>query len=178
MEKKFIKLLETAISRYNRGGFLVGDYVKFIKKYKSDKNFKALQDVQKDAIEELIKCGLNIRVIAVDDFMPARFPGNPDTSNGLVSIKIAADQGGGRQLYSVTVPPSILEIVDFYPNLAPFPDQFTRPNNEILKPEEVKQVEGGVKGGDYSLPTKHTPIKGTKKKAESYTVNYLAGIKS
>ena len=45
-------------------------------------------------------------------------------------------------------------------------------------PKEVDKVDGGIKGGDYSLPTKNTPIKGSKKKAESYTVNYLAGIKS
>lgn len=178
MEKKFIKVLESAMSRYTRGGFLVGDYVEFAKNYKTIKAFKALQDTQKDAIEELLKCGLRIRVIGIDDLIPARFPGNPDTSNGMVSIKIAADHGGGRQLYALTVCPSLLKVIDFYPNLAPFPDQFTRPNNEILVPKEVDKVDGGIEGGNYSLPTKNTPIKGTKKKSESYTVNYLAGIKS
>lgn len=178
MEKKFVKVLESVMSRYTRGGFLVGDYVEFVKNYKNNKDFKGLQDIHRASIEELIKCGLRIRVISVDDYYPVRFPGNPDTSNGLVSVKIAADQGGGRQLYAVNVPPALLKVIDFYPNLAPFPDQFTRPNNEILEPKEVDDIDGGVKGGNYSLPTKHTPLKGSKKKSESYTVNYLAGIKS
>ena len=30
MEKKFIKLIETTITRVTRGGFLLGDYVKFV----------------------------------------------------------------------------------------------------------------------------------------------------
>jgi len=178
MEKKFIKVMESAMSRYTRGGFLVGDYVEFVKNYKTHKEFKALQDLQRDAIEELLKSGLRIRVVGVDDMIPARFPGNPDTSNGYVSIKIAADQGGGRQLYAITVPPCLLSVIDFYPNLAPFPDQFTRPNNEILSPEEVKEVDGGIKGGNYSLPTQNFTPKGSKKKAEPYTTNYLAGLKS
>lgn len=178
MEKKFIKVVESAMSRFTRGGFLIGDYVEFIKSYKTHKEFKSLQDIQRDAVEELLKSNLRIRVVGVDDMIPSRFPGNPETSNGHVSVKIAADHGGGRQLYALTVPPCLLSVIDFYPNLAPFPDQFTRPNNEILTPKEADEVDGGMKGGDFSLPTKNFKIKGSKKKVEPYTVNYLAGLKS
>lgn len=178
MEKKFIKIMESALSRYTRGGFLVGDYVTFVKGYKSDEKYKELNEIVKDAIEELIKSSLHIRVVGVDDYSPVRYPGNPDTANGIVSVKIAADHGGGRMFGNITVPPCILSVVDYYPNYAPFPDSLTRPNNEIIKPEEAEKVNGGIKGGDYSLPTKNTKLKGSKKKAESYTTNYLAGLKS
>ena len=179
MRKKFINLLETAISRYTRGGFLVGDYVEFIKDYKSKDEFKNLQPHFKETIEELIKSSLRIRIIGVDDFIPSRFPGNPDTSNGMVTLKIAADHGGGRLLYSINISPNLVTVLDFYPNLAPFPDQFNYQNKELHQPEEVDGVDGGIKGGDYALPTKNTVLKNKKaKKGESYTSNYLTGLKS
>jgi hypothetical protein len=180
MEKKFIKVCESAISRYTRGGILVGDYVEFAKGYKKDQEYTALHDNIKDAIEELIKSGLRIRVSGVDDYYPTRSPGNPDTANGKVSVKISADQGGGRYLYSITVPPCLLTTLDYYPNLAPLPDAFNRDDKHTDTPEEVKAVDGGIKGGDYSLPTQNTVVKPTKgkKKEVSYTANYLKGVVS
>ena len=177
MNKQFDKIMESAISRYTRNGFLVGDYVEFIKNYKTRKEFKELQDHYRETLEDMIKSGLRLRVVGVDDMFPARYPGNPDNSNGMVSLKIAADHGGGRLIYAVIVPSTLVSVVDFYPNLAPFPDQFTRPNNEILQPKEVEGVDGGIKDGNYTLPVKNTVIKKAKK-GESYTVNYMAGVKS
>jgi hypothetical protein len=180
MEKKFIKVCESAISRYTRGGILVGDYVEFTKGYKKDEQYIALHDNIKDAIEELIKSGLRIRVSGIDDYYPVRYPGNADTSNGKVSVKISADQGGGRYIYSITVPPCLLTTLDYYPNLAPLPDAFNRQDNLTHTPEEMDKVDGGIKGGDYSLPTQNTVVKPTKgkKKEVSYTQNYLKGLKS
>lgn len=179
MEKKFIKICESAISRYTRGGVLVGDYVEFIKSYKKDAEFTALHDNVKDAIEELIKSGLRIRVTGVDEYYPVRFPGNPDAANGRMSVKIAADQGGGRYIYSITIPPCLISTIDYYPNLAPLPDQFNRVDNITMSPEEVEKVDGGIEGGDYSLPTSNTTMKVSKKKTKvPYTVNYLKGVKA
>ena len=180
MEKKFIKICESAISRYTRGGILVGDYVEFTKGYKKDEQYIALHDNIKDAIEELIKSGLRIRISGIDDYYPVRYPGNPDTSNGKVSVKISADQGGGRYIYSITVPPCLLTTLDYYPNLTPMPDVFNRNDKHTDTPEEVKAIDGGIKGGDYSLPTKNTSIKPSKgkKKEVSYTANYLKSVVS
>lgn len=158
----------------------MGDYVEFAKGYKKDKEYIALHDNVKDAIEELIKSGLKIRVSGIDDYYPARFPGNPDTANGKVSVKISADQGGGRYMYSITVPPCLLTTLDYYPNLAPLPDAFNREDNITHTPVETKAVDGGIENGDYSLPTQNTTIKPTKgkKKEVSYTASYLKGLKS
>ena len=178
MEKKFIKVFESAMSRYTRGGFLVGDYVEFVKNYKTHEEFKELSDHYKETIEDLVKSNLRLRIVGVDDYYPVRFPGNPDSTNGKVTVKISADQGGGRYLYSVLVPPCLIKVIDFYPNLAPLPDQFNYNNNEIHQPKEADAVEGGIKGGDYSLPTSNKKVKGSKKKGESYTTNYLSGLKA
>jgi len=180
MEKKFIKVCESAISRYTRGGILVGDYVEFVKDYKKHEYYKTLNDNIKDAIEELIKSKLRIRVSGINDYYPTNFPGNPDISNGKVVAKIAADQGGGRYIYSIMVDPCLLTTLDYYPNLAPLPDVFNREDNLTHTPEEMDKVDGGIKGGDYSLPTQNIvviPTKG-KKKEVSYTQNYLKGLKS
>ena len=176
MEKKFIKVLESAMSRYTRAGFLVGDYVEFVKNYKSLDSYKELQDLMRETIDDLIKSGLRIRVVGVDDYYPVRFPGSAEHTNGKVTIKIAADHGGGRNLYAITVCSKLLTVLDFYPNLAPLPDQFTRPNNEILQPKEVGEVQGAIKGANYSLPTSNVELKITKskkKKGESYTASYI-----
>jgi hypothetical protein len=180
MEKKFVKICESAMSRYTRGGVLVGDYVEFIKGYRSHPEYKGLHDNIRNEIEELLKSGLKIRVTGINEYYPANFPGNPDLSNGKLSVRIAADQGGGRYMYSITVAPCLLSTIDFYPNLAPLPDQFNREDKITMAPEEVEKVDGGIKGGDYSLPTSNTTIKitGKKTKAQPYTVNYLKGLKA
>jgi hypothetical protein len=180
MEKKFIKVCESAMSRYTRGGILVGDYVEFVKDYKKHDYYKSLNDNMKDAIEELIKSKLRIRVCGINDYYPTNFPGNPDISNGKVVVKVSADQGGGRYLYSIMVDPCLLTTLDYYPNLAPLPDVFNREDNITFTPVEVKAVDGGIENGDYSLPTQNTTIKPTKgkKKEVSYTANYIKGLKS
>jgi hypothetical protein len=179
MEKKFVKICESAMSRYTRGGVLVGDYVEFVKNYKKHQEYTQLHDNIKDAVEELIKSGLRIRVTGIDEYFPVRFPGSSDMTNGKVTVKIAADQGGGRYMYSLVVPPCLLSTLDFYPNLPPLPDVFNREDNITMSPEEVEKVDGGIKGGDYSLPTSNTTIKVSKKQTKvPYTANYLKGIKA
>jgi hypothetical protein len=177
MEKKFIKLVEANITRATRGGFLVGDYVEFKKGYKSHPEYKELADHVKDAIQDLIKSKFNIRVISVNDETPARYLGNPENINGKVVLVIHADMGGGRRHgENVIIPSCLVTKIDHYPNLAPFPDEVTYQNKEIHTPEEVKPVDGGLKGGTYSLPTKNTKLPQAKK-SKSYTASYLDGLK-
>jgi hypothetical protein len=181
MEKKFIKLIETTITRVTRGGFLLGDYVKFVKNYKSKKEYKDLNDSVKEVIDDLAKTKLNVRVVGINDKQPHRYPGNADLMTGEVILALAEDQGGGRTHGNVFVPSCLCKVVDHYPNLAPFPDEWTYDNKEIHKPVEVKAVDGGSSGFTYELPKTDTKIKpsSSKKKTvnkESYTSEYLSGI--
>jgi hypothetical protein len=176
MEKKFIKLMEASIARATRGGFMVGDYVNFIKGYKSKPEFKELHDEVKAAIEDLINSKYHLRVNSINDMYPARFLGNPENTNGNVVLVIHADMGGGRRYgQNVIIHPCLVQKIDYGVNLPPFPDEVYYQNKEIHKPEEVDQVNGGIKGGNYSLPTKNTKLK--SKAPKSYTVTYLDGIK-
>ena len=96
MNNKFINLWESAIQRFTRGGFLVGDYINFIDDYKSHDSYSELPQELQDQLEDLIAGGLHIRVLNIKDTQPGRFPGNIDTQNGnSVVLDIAADHGGG-----------------------------------------------------------------------------------
>lgn len=188
MEKKFIKLMESNITRSTRGGFLVGDYVEFLKNYKSKRQYKELNDSMKDAVDHLANTELHVRVVGVNDTKSTRFQGNPDEMTGNVVLSLAEDQGGGRIYHNVLVPSSLCKVKDFYPNYAPLPAVWSYDNKEIHKPVEVKQVDSGSSGIDYALPTKDTKIKPSstskkkKKKVsvkinkESYTAGYLSGM--
>lgn len=176
MEKKFLKLIESNITRSLRGGFLVGDYVEVVKDYKSHIEYKELHPQVKDAIEELVKSKLNIRVIGVNDTHPVRYSGNPDNMNGIVTLVIAADQGGSRRYNNVTVPSCICKTVDYYPNYAPIPDQFNYQAKITLKPEEFGDVESGMKGVTYSLPEKNVKLKKESTEESTYTSVYLEGL--
>lgn len=190
MEKKFIKLVESNITRAVRGGFLVGDYIELIKNYQSHEEYKRLHDNIKKDLDDLVSSKLHLRIIGINDTQPQRYGGNPEMMNGSVILSIAQDQGGGRRYYNVLVPCCLCTVKEFYPNYAPFPDQFNYDNKEIHQPKEVGEVESGAKGIIYSLPTVDTKIpvskvkktKKTKKakkskvNKESYTVDYLSGM--
>ena len=160
MEKKFIKLLETAMTRATRGGFLVGDYVELVSDYKSHDEYKSLNDEIKRKIDDLKKSDLHIRVINVNDSPALRFPGNTDLMTGQVTVTISQDQGGGRYYDAIVVAPCLLKRLDFYPNYPKFPDSFNQ--NYKTPSEEVKEVDGGIKGGTYMLPKKDTKLSSKK----------------
>jgi len=181
MEKKFIKLVESNITRSTRGGFLVGDYVEVIKNYKNHPHYKDLNDRVRQELDDMVNSRLHLRVIGVNDSLPQRYMGNPENMTGNVILSIACDAGGGRRYNNVLISPELCVVKDFYPNYAPFPDQFNYDNKEILQPKEVGEVESGAKGVTYALPSTNIKItaKKTKKKSvnkESYTANYLDGM--
>lgn len=194
MNNKFINLWESAIQRFTRGGFLVGDYINFIDNHKSHDSFKQLPQELQDQLEDLATSGLHIRVLNIKDTNPGRYPGNIDTQNGdSVVLDIAADHGGGRYVGQFTIPCCLVQRIDYYPNVAPaIPDGLIRPNKTQIKPVEFKlendelekrtrntQQDDSEKESDTMLPTKNVKIptsvaKQAKSPAvASYTAKYL-----
>jgi hypothetical protein len=197
MSKKFLEICESVTQRYTRGGFLVGDFVKMVDGHERHEPYKMLGSNVKEMITQMLQTGLNLRVVGINDAMPARYPGNPETSNGEVRVTIAVDNGGGRYTHYCDIPVCCVEPVDHYPNLAPIPDVCVRPNGTIIKPEElvmntsnklaVDQTMMADQGGskkkvNISLPTKNIKIpahtvKGAKSPSvDNYTINYMQGV--
>lgn len=194
MSKTFLQLCESNIARFTRGGFLVGDFLKFVDGFKSHEPYKKMGANVHQMIDDMISTGLHVRVVGINDVNPTRYPGNPETMNGDVVLNIALDNGGGRYTHYCTIPTCCVEPVDYYPNLAPMPDSAIRPNGTIIKPEEfvtntdnktaVDQTlhadqDGVKKKVEITLPTKNVKIpsetvKGAKSPAvDSYTIKYM-----
>lgn len=139
---KFINLYESAIQRFTRGGFLVGDLVKFKEGFKGDEFFKKQAVNYLEKIDEFVKSGLNIRVSAVKPVYPSSYkPGNIQNEAESFLVDIVLETAPGLYYQFVTVPAHVLEYVDTGINLAPVPDSLKRPNNEVIDPEEITQKQ-------------------------------------
>lgn len=201
MQKRFLQMCESAVTRHTRGGFLVGDYIKFVDKATTNNEYKSLGDNVKELISDMLASGLHMRVVGINDLYPARYPGNPDTMNGMVSVNIALDNGGGRYSHYCTVPSCCLQTIDYAPNVAPpFSDTLVRPNGTIITPVEykpdsemievIKQTRKSDQGGttkdvETSLAKKQVKIPASSAKdptfakpkayKESYITEYMKG---
>jgi len=192
--KKFVKLHESYMRRYERGGFLVGDIFKFNDNFKSQDSYKALGTKTQELIDQIIDSGLNIQIVDIKDTDPARYPANPATSSMNVVLNIALDTGGGRYSHYCSIPCDLGQSVQYAPNLAPIPDALRRADKVNIKPEEFVEDEenlanradpGGTEPHDLvptnrSLPKKNTVIPSDpvtpSQAVTSYTNEYLGDL--
>lgn len=186
MKSKYLKLLENYQRRYQIGGYLMGDYIKFADNYKSSKCYKDMTPTMQQAIDSVAEMGkdMNLRVVAVKNEYPSRAPGNEFNTNGSVVLDIALDYGGGRFYNVITVPAEVVTRLDYGVNYAPLPAAIKRDNMVTLKPEPVvmdantdtyKQTRmtdqgGKLKAADDSLDNENEKIPASS--AKEY-VKYL-----
>lgn len=190
-QKKFLTLFESHFSRYQRGGFLVGDVFKFNDNFKTAESYKKLGQNTRDLIDQMIETGLHVRVVGIKDSTSPRFPGNPQTSSNDVELTLAIDNGGGRYTHYVNICPDLGTPESYYPNLPPVPDAVKRPNNVTIKPEELEKSDnlsnksdkgdGKLSDTQIELPDTNTAIPSVQATPSpavgSYTHQYMAGIK-
>ena len=124
--------------RYERGGFLVGDCFKFNDNFKSTDEFKALGSNTQELLQQMIDSGLNVRVVGIKDTTSARYPANSDTTTLDVVLDLALDSGGGRYTHHVSIPSTLGQSVEFYPNLPPIPDAQKRKSDVNIKTVEKR----------------------------------------
>ena len=187
-EKKFVKLFENYMRRFERGGFLVGDVFKFNDDFKSHEMYKVLGDNVKELIDDMIESGLHIRVVNIKDTDPARYPSNDQTSSLKTVLDIALDTGGGRFSHYCSVPCGLGQPVQYAPNLLPIPDAMRRKDNVNIKPEEAEEDKdniqnktdrgnGELSNTERSLPKDNTQIPSQpatpSQEVNSYTKQYI-----
>jgi hypothetical protein len=139
MKKRFLKLYESWLTRYNHGGFLQGDIVKFkVNALKHDFVKTQADDLAKN-IEDLIKDGRALRVTNVVNKYPAVMgAGNPNNTGPDFTVEVGLDEGGGRIYKTAIVHVGMLDKIDTVPGLEEVPDK-NKYNNKIkIKPVEVK----------------------------------------
>lgn len=140
MKRNFLELCENTLTRYQRAGFLVGDYIKFADKYQNISCYADLSDTMRARIDDIFNVSkeMNLRVVSIKNKYPSDQPGNDVNSNGSVALDIAIDYGGGRYYSLTTIPSSIVEVLDYGINLAPLPGALKRDNLVTLKPEKLE----------------------------------------
>lgn len=183
MIKKFETVLEGALGRYtNNAGFLVGDYVRFAKNFKKDAAYDSLGSNVKELLDELNKTDKHIRVRGINNMFPSRAPGNIENTNGMVSITVAVDEGGGREYNYVTIPSTFLvpaPKAEFEVSPPPLPDSFNYDRKVVTSVKDAVDgsdadaMTGHKKEGNRKLPTTNTKLKHTK---APETAKYLAGF--
>ena len=199
MNKKFVKLYESALQRYTNGGFLAGDVVVFKEGAFSDPWFKELGENTKQKLKSMAGSGLNLRVSAVKN----RFPGvggagNTDYLGTESNVDITSEIAPGRYMDFATVPARLLEPKSSYPNLPDVPEIFKKddPSKRVnIKPKKVKDEaeevpflrpgetrksdlgNGKLAEGDRELLNKNISIPSSPAKdardPASYTAKYL-----
>jgi hypothetical protein len=190
-KRRYLTLVETYMRRFQRGGFLVGDVLKFNKNFKSDSSYQKLGSNVKELIDQMIDSKLHIRVIGIKNQVGGWYPGNPDTSDINVTLDIALDDGGGRYSHFVSIPPSIVEPLAFYPNLPPIPRGIVKEYPVDIKPKELETDDnaitnitdpgtGKLRTTEYKLDNKNTTIPSepatSSPEVNSYTKDYLKGL--
>jgi hypothetical protein len=158
MGKKFDKIFEAVVSRYQVGGYLPGDIVKFRPNYKSTPTYKAMHSEMQRELDELANSGLNIKVVQVGSKTYNQSSANDHKTADNVVLTIAGDHGGGRHFGSITVSPDMVDIALAGDPTPPIPDQFYRKDTTNWKPEEWKADQQNItrvtdKGNGKNTPT-------------------------
>jgi hypothetical protein len=138
MGKKFDNIYETVLQRGVIGGYLPGDIVKFRPNYKSCDCYKAMNSVMQTELDDLVKSGLNIRVVQVGDKLSGFSSGNQHKTADNVVITVSGDQGGGRSYGAIAVSPMMINVVSSNEFAPAVPDQFRRDDSVKMKPEVYK----------------------------------------
>jgi hypothetical protein len=159
MGKKFDAIYEAVISRYNVGGYLPGDIIKFRPDYKSSETYKAMPSLMKQELDELANSGLNIKVVQIGTRVDNHsISVNPKLANDVV-ITIAGDHGG-RHFGTIAVAPDMIDLEDPNNPTPKVPDQFkwddskyTKFEAEEYKPDEKNITRVTDKGNGKNTPT-------------------------
>lgn len=172
LKQKYLALHEAYLSRYQRGGFLVGDVFKFNDNFKSLDCYKRLGTNTKEMLDQMIDTGLHVRVVGIKDTTSPIYPGNPQTSSNDVELTLALDNGGGRYTHYVNISPELGTPESYYPNLPPIPDAVKRDSNVNIKPQEYEKQDsttnktdrgtGEYVDTDISLATANTTLPTSK----------------
>jgi hypothetical protein len=164
MSKKFNVLLENLLERYQSGGFLIGDRVKFRKDWSKLDFFKskALSFIQMIEATSDPKFDLNLRVSALKSIYPTttqNYRGGTESPDHIYA-DVIIEYAPGLYRNPMTVPVEALELQDDGINRGPVPDSLKRKNNVTNKPEVVKTKENNDFKAEVNLTDKNTKLPG------------------
>jgi len=186
---KFNTLLESNITRFQSGGFLTGDIVKFKSGAMGSDWAKKQPEVVLAKLKEFTECDEHIRVSCIKPLRPA-------VSGGAQQIGYMADdfycdivreKAPGMFMDFITVPSEILEYSEQGINLPDIPDSQRGDDPTQAEPQEIKQENSadpmnpydqtGVNDGNKSLPTSDTKQDHTPAPVDNFSTKvYMQGF--
>ena len=165
METKFDVLYENLLERFQQGGFLIGDRVRFKKDVLTMEFFKSkgqnFIDIVKSCMDP--NFDLNLRVAAIKSVYPTttqNYRGGTESPDKIYA-DVIVEYAPGLYRTPMTVPIEALELQDDGINTGPVPNSLKRKSNIEIKPKSVK-AEQDVKH-DINLQNKNVQIPGGTK---------------
>lgn len=142
MEKKFDVLYENLLERFQQGGFLIGDRVRFKKNVLAMEFFKSKGQNFIDIVKSCTDPGfdLNLRVSAIKSIYPTttqNYRGGTESPDKIFA-DVIIEYAPGLYRTPMTVPIESLELQDDGINTGPVPDSVKRKSKIDIKPQSVK----------------------------------------
>lgn len=146
---KFDTIYESAVERMQSGGFIIGDRVRFKKDAYKDEYVQS----RSSSFQEYIKAccedtfDLNLRIGAIKSIYPTtsqNYQGGVTDSPQSLFADVFIEHAPGLFARPVTVPISLLILMDDSINRGPIPDSLRR-KNKIHGPEELKAEPDDLK---------------------------------
>jgi len=165
MEAKFNVLFENLLERYQQGGFLIGDRVRFKKDALQLDFFKNkgqnFLDIVKSCMDP--NFDLNLRISAIKSTRPTttqNYRGGSESPDNIYA-DVIIEYAPGLYRNPMTVPIEALELQEDGINTGPVPDSVKRKSKVEIKPKAV-EAEQEAKF-DINLQNKNVQIPGGTK---------------
>jgi len=183
MGNKFNKIIEENMRRYQNNTCIVGDRVKFIEGLDNHDWLKTQPALKVERLKALIESGNNIRVTAVKSGKPHTAESGHFEIVDDVYYDVVEEMAPGLYGHLFTVPATIVEMVDDYPNLAgDTPDNQVKEDPSHIKPTEVTSEDNELSpkkqtdahGGDLELGNQNVDLGASEPTdGKSYTQQYM-----
>jgi len=182
---KYNILIETALSRFNTGGFLTGDAVR-VKKGAAKSQWALKQpDNLIEKLKEFVDTDKNIRISAVKASRPAMGDVQPYSAIDGYFCDVVIESAPGLYETFMTIPSDLLEHTDQDINLPDIPDSLRRDDKvtdkpELLKNEDRVDVNSPVVGETplSSLPDSNYDKQINPNTSDNFnTQQYITGMK-
>jgi len=142
---KFNTLLESNISRFQSGGFLTGDIVKFKSNVTTSDWAKKQPEVVMQKLKEFVECDENIRVSCIKPLRPAVSGGAQQIGHMADDFycDIVREKVPGFFMDFITVPAELLEYHDGGINLPEIPDSQKSKHETQIDPTTINHEDSG-----------------------------------
>jgi hypothetical protein len=165
METKFDVLFENLLERYQQGGFIIGDRVRF---KKDALNSDFMKSKGQNFIHIVKSCmdpnfDLNLRISAIKSVYPTttqNYRGGTESPDRIYA-DVIVEYAPGLYRTPMTVPIEILELQDDGINTGPVPDSVRRKSKINIKPEKVEAEQSA--DFDINLQNKNVQLPGGTK---------------